>query len=369
MKSLPVLLFTLFAEIATPAAFAQENDPAKAERVATRVYDIRDLLMQRRSYPAQSALVPPTRLGEERPTPPIVYRPTTQPDGSGGGGGGAASAPPTAGDEIRSLMQETVDPESWRDNGGSVGAMRELDGQLIVSQTATNHEQIVHLLAQLRETSARMVTIRAHWIFLKPTDLKAVAKPLASDPALFAVDFAAVEKLGAVRHYQGQVTSFNTQTVHVASGDARTVITDYDSNTGGGDNAVGYDARASVVQAGMTLEVTPVLTPDAGTVMLDVQSVVSDWGSSPGDNPRRGQPTTMPTAIGVPGIDHVQMLVQQLRTTVALPVGKPVIIGGMTFSPWVPEKDEQLYLVIEASASGNSDAPKPRRDGGDKTLE
>jgi hypothetical protein len=335
---------------AAQAATAEEDKPVRS---ISRVYDIRDLLMQRKAYPAQSALVPPTRIGEPRPVAEVRAA-TTRP----------TNASDDVAKQLMDLIQETVDPDSWRENGGTVGAIRELQGQLIVTQTSENQALLMDLLKQLRETSARMVTIRAHWIFLKPADLKSVVKPSATDPALFVVDLDAVDKLAdrATKHYQGQVTCFNTQTVNVTSGNARTVVWGMVSNTGGGANSVAYDPQSSIVQAGMLLEVTPVLTPDGSTVMLDLQSVASDWGGftgNPGSGPR---PTTRP-ASGPPDIDHVQMLVQQLRTSVALPVGKPILVGGMTYTPWFEgEDDGQLYLVIEADALPNTAEADQQKD-------
>src|SRR5687768_2242807 len=132
--------FALLAALALCGLFAVSGHAQEAAegpqepRVITRVYDIRDLLMQRRSYPAQSALVPPTRIGEPRLTPQIVVRATTQPD---------PAPQQIVGNMIHSLIQDTVDPESWRDNGGAIGALRELEGQLIVTQTAEYHELLV----------------------------------------------------------------------------------------------------------------------------------------------------------------------------------------------------------------------------------
>jgi hypothetical protein len=45
---------------------------------------------------------------------------------------------------------EHVDAASWKDAGGTVGALRELEGQLIVTQTPDNHRRIVALLQDLR---------------------------------------------------------------------------------------------------------------------------------------------------------------------------------------------------------------------------
>ena len=62
-------------------------------------------------------------------------------------------------EEITTLIKDTVDPDSWRDNGGSVGSIRELSGQLIVTQTPKNQREVVSLLEGLRETRAIQVTV------------------------------------------------------------------------------------------------------------------------------------------------------------------------------------------------------------------
>jgi len=48
------------------------------------------------------------------------------------------------------LLQTTVDPESWREAGGNVGAIVDFSDILVVTQTYQAHEMIWELLAQLR---------------------------------------------------------------------------------------------------------------------------------------------------------------------------------------------------------------------------
>jgi hypothetical protein len=44
---------------------------------------------------------------------------------------------------------------------------------------------------------------------------------------------------------------------------------------------------------------------------------------------------------------------QQLRTTLRIPLNKPILIGGMTMSPSLRNKDSsQLYLIIELTSAG-----------------
>ena len=51
-------------------------------------------------------------------------------------------------------------------------------------------------------------------------------------------------------------------------------------------------------------------------------------------------------------VDRMDGTMQELRTTVYAPVGRPVLVGGMTLSPDSAKPDApQLYLVIEVLAS------------------
>src|SRR5438552_13732122 len=86
-----------------------------------------------------------------------------------GGGGGANQQQVGATrtelvDSIIKLIEDTVANESWKDNGGTVGSLRELSGQLIVTQTPENQRQLVKLLEQLRETRAIQVTIETRFL-------------------------------------------------------------------------------------------------------------------------------------------------------------------------------------------------------------
>ena len=112
-----------------------EEDLSK--NVATRVYDIRDLIIN---------------IPDFTDAPDFnITQANTGGGGRGGGGGGGQSlfgggggggrneqAGPTRQelvDSIIKLIQDTVANESWKDNGGTVGSLRELSGQLIVTQT------------------------------------------------------------------------------------------------------------------------------------------------------------------------------------------------------------------------------------------
>ena len=98
--------------------------------------------------------------------------------GSGGGGGiiGDPGEDPERKtrqeliDQITDIIQEQVDPEGWKDNGGDTGAIQELNGNLIITNTARNHRQIEGLLTQLRAIRAlqinyecRVIGVTSDW--------------------------------------------------------------------------------------------------------------------------------------------------------------------------------------------------------------
>jgi hypothetical protein len=57
-------------------------------------------------------------------------------------------------DDLSSLIKETVDPEAWRDNGGSVGNLRQLNGVFVITTSWESHRDIERLLAALRQSAA-----------------------------------------------------------------------------------------------------------------------------------------------------------------------------------------------------------------------
>lgn len=54
-------------------------------------------------------------------------------------------------DSLVKLITDSVSPDSWRDAGGSVGAIKEINGVLVVTQTVQSHKEIETLLSGLRQ--------------------------------------------------------------------------------------------------------------------------------------------------------------------------------------------------------------------------
>ncbi len=49
------------------------------------------------------------------------------------------------------MLNDLIDPDSWRDSGGNSGTMHTFDGILVVTQTWPNHEELQRLLRRLRK--------------------------------------------------------------------------------------------------------------------------------------------------------------------------------------------------------------------------
>lgn len=112
----------------------------------------------------------------------------------GGGGGqqgggifdGGGQQPQGQGDtdgadnlaRLVNLIQTTIDPESWREAGGNTGAINDLNNQIIVTQTATAHNQLRDLLKQLRQARALQIAVEARYITVSRNYLEQIGVDL-----------------------------------------------------------------------------------------------------------------------------------------------------------------------------------------------
>ena len=99
--------------------------------------------------------------------------------GGGGGGGGGGGDDDDFDrealiEEITTLITDTVATESWKINGGTIGAIAELNGQLVITQTADNLRAVTSLLSQLRETRAIQVNVEARFLTVQRNFLERI---------------------------------------------------------------------------------------------------------------------------------------------------------------------------------------------------
>jgi len=365
---------------------APQPDPAKpqpqltdGEKVVTRVYDVRDLTMGLKQYPFRGTMLPARQTQNGIPPVEMVIErgraPTTAPSSPAAAGDPREPSAQEREDELVRLLTETVAPESWRDAGGTFGSIRLLaPGRMVVTQTVENHTLLVQLLDQFRETRARMVRVRAHWLVLPQDEADKLFAPAGGagrqpETALVSLDPGALRSLpkDAVQ-FQAQTLGYNTQTVHVVSGPARTVVSDVDVQVGTG--VAGFDPVVELVRSGLVLEVTPLITSDNRAVVLDLYSAFVEppkdgkplpiralAAASPpppaGARAQTGPADVEPATTLADGvIDRLGTTIQELRTTVQVPLNRPVLIGGMTLAPSVSgQPSPTMYLVVEVVAS------------------
>jgi hypothetical protein len=320
----------------TVCAFAQTTQPTD---VSMKAYDVSDLVRATQDFPAPrdnddagGGSLFDSNAGLN-PTPRGVFRPAE------------VHAEAIINESLRQLIVNSVDPQSWTENGGLTGAFNTLGSVMLISQTQENHEKVAQLLKLLREAVKpdQAVCVRAYWLTLSAED---AAKVMGKDQASPKSAPVVPEELMASKYIycQAQTTCFNGQAVYVFSGRQKTVIVD--QNPVVGTDATAFDPQTELRLAGVQLEVRPKLSQDGGRVVLDLSSVITEREEGvPSRITEVRSATSRPV---LAEIDREDMLKQQMQTTVTVPVGKKVLVGGMTIEP-SKLNGQQLYLVIEAS--------------------
>jgi type II secretory pathway component GspD/PulD (secretin) len=364
----------------------------------TRVYDIRDMIIDIPDYTA-----PQFDLDQDQ----------GQSSGRGGGGGqGGGSLFGGAGgttsldeqdrgptrlelvDSIISLIQDTVAPDSWREMGGTVGSIRELSGQLIVTQTAENQRELTRLLSQLRETRAIQVTVEARFLTVQRNFLEDVGidfdftfnnqdpgdpnrrfspitvsqnsseftaagnvdtalpgslggqinVPALSTNFTFIDDFTASFLIRATQAnvmtsqvQAPRVTLFNGQRAFVVVATERSYVSDLTPVVG--QSAVGQDPTISRVWSGVVLDVSATVSADRKYVTLNLRPTLRRLlaletfelaSSIIIPGGTVGTPTTPITQTS--RVQQPITQITQVRTSVSVPDGGTLLLGGQTLS-------------------------------------
>ncbi|MGD0900833.1 MAG: DUF4974 domain-containing protein [Thermoguttaceae bacterium] len=121
-----------------------------------------------------------------------------------------------------------------------------------------------------------------------------------------------------------------------------------------------YQPVIDVPNVGVVVEVRPSVAPGANTAVLDLRSTVTRWlKPSP------------PAKLGGPGsascpVDRPNMPAAEMAMTARVPLGKPVLLGAVTFAPaggagLDRATDNPVQLCLIATTSIAEDAEKPAR--------
>ena len=144
----------------------------------TRVYDIRDLLVQIPRFTG---------------APEFDLNSALSNTSSGGSSGGAQSSTTLFEDadevetitreemieQITALIQDTVGNQpDWAAYGGEVSSLRELNGNLIVKTTPDNHRDMIKLLGQLRSARAMQIHIESRFLLVESNFLEEIGVDL-----------------------------------------------------------------------------------------------------------------------------------------------------------------------------------------------
>ncbi|MFT5423512.1 MAG: Flp pilus assembly secretin CpaC [Phycisphaerales bacterium] len=165
--SISTVLDRVLAQVSDPALPAEwavvdgilviASDEVLRRNTAMRSYDIRDLLFE---------------------VPNFDNAPDFELQSSSGSGGGQSPFQGGGGDEEERLprdervtqlvqvIQNNVDPNGWLDLGGNTGAVQELSGVLIITQTPKAHRQISSLLGMLRDVRAVQINVEARFLLV-----------------------------------------------------------------------------------------------------------------------------------------------------------------------------------------------------------
>ena len=337
--------------------------------MVTRVYDIRDLLVPIPDYE------PPPVQDMVADGPKPFEKPPTQLEKDAE----AERTRQAAVDRVEKLITETIEPPAWE----KTAALRELQGQLIVTAPPRLHEQVTQLIDQLREARGIYVSVEARFLAVDddvldklPPDLRrtvegelraakdpvrlgagevkppdAAPAPPAKDASKAVVlDPAQVDQLlKAVQAsaHSGvltapRITLFNGQGGYVGTGTSRAYPADYiviKEN----DGQTRYEPQVAVVQAGVMFWARATAGADRTFATLSLRPRLTQlvgmdtvpWDRSPPD-----QKLT---------VQRPRLLASELATTVSVPNGKTLLMGGLK-GYFGPEANAHNGAVVEAKA-------------------
>jgi hypothetical protein len=362
-------------------AVAAKDDDEEEPPIVVRVYRVVDLVVPSPSYRYQGTYLPAVggttqsrgsmgggmgggMMGGMGGGMFQVADNTSQRPAGGGGNvnsSGAQMAQVTTGvrpettnridmDSLIDAITTTVDPQTWDEVGGP-GSISEIGNTLAINQTEAVHAKVKEFLEMLRRENGtlQVVTTEATWLSLTREQLASLEpKVEGAIRAGAPIQPAALAALPPeTQRYHGQITSFNGQTVHLVSGQIKSTVLGAIPVVG---SSTAYQPVVAEPHLGVLIEVTPTaLSADEG-VLIDLHSTITNW-----------QKASDPKKIGnsngqsLVEIDQINIAAQQFATSLRLPRGKPVLVGGINIpttddSGRQEPSDSGLYLVVTVHA-------------------
>ena len=375
-------------------SYAQKKDSPKPDEMVLSTYEVGDLVVTVPDYALEAGRGAGATQGGGYSGGRGMF-------GGGGGGmggggmvGGAeqpAQAPGPSSITADSLLEtifELVVPDTWPVSGGE-GRATVLGTTLVVRQTRAVHGAISQLLEDLRNGSAtrRTVAIDARWLLLDSDDLEKLVvvgedgQPKVNRQVLGELTRRPTSLRGLTSCFSGQAVYLTSGTVRSnVSGyipvvgsveppkpkimfasdrsDAPIVLTQLGLGGGeGGGRSVGYQPVITTNNFGVQIELRPTLLQADNAAVVDLKSTITFPGS-----PSNLEPLDAPTNALAPQVDRLAIQTQELATTLRVPLGEPVLVGGMTYMAPGPgeggsavdvqvqdvsAEQPQMYLVLE----------------------
>jgi len=155
----------------------------------------------------------------------------------------------------------------------------------------------------------------------------------------------------------------NGQRVNLSAGRARSVLSDVEANVG--TDAAAMAPVIDLVLSGAVLNVLPVVSADGSTATLKLRAVTGRWDKADappiklalpvaGSQPSVKPPPAPPPPQGTMDLERLNMPVHLVSTTVKMPTGVAVLVGGMTADaePQHAEDHRPVCLIMEVWAEG-----------------
>ena len=318
-------------------------------------------------------------------------------------------------DNLRMLIQETIEPDSWFDAGGEGTITFYENKKLVVRQTREIHNKIEKLLKEMGKSLGYQVAIEARFLLVGENFLEDIGVDVDFPNIKLGGKFgnlsiqqessvsARPESTGVLGSWGGNILdsmttkgdygldsvlnplqvkfliratqahrdsrSLTAPKVSVLSGESATIrvqrtiryalqpdITSRD--TGGGVG--GYSSRSSMYQnygeipTGTLLNITPTITPDKKHVLLNIVTVLRDF---------LGYETTeleVPNIAGVSGVAAEplrysvklpQTEISRVQTRVSVPDGGTLLLGGQKVTEEV-EKEVGVPILSKVPIIG-----------------
>ena len=295
------------------------------------VYPIQDFLL----IPSQDDDGPPPM--ELMPTPPAPMDAPT------------AFRKHKAGRLIK-LIQTVVTPTSWLDNGGVIGSIAELNGFLIIFQTAENQRAVTALLKELRGGASRQISVSANFFAVDARTLHALeldTRPQLLTPALASALGKALANSSGVRTLATpRLMLFNGESAVLQAGPLIPQVARYQTEEVPAATQPVYHAptqryfpEVEHQPSGTTFNVAVAQCPDRAATIVSVRPAIA-----------RQQGMLMVAAPDIPlgsGLTVARPILDTVTfsATVVIPNDCTALVGGMPLSA-AQDGKEPLFVFL-----------------------